>query len=155
MKKAICFLFSMWLISNQATAQERRINLVILVNDKLAFEELKNMYITTDSLEKERIYVNYVPGDLILTDSIYSLLTSDKIQHFKLHFSHFTYKGNKTESVPFYVGLSKQIFSLPYIVLNVYDFRDKKYKSWYQFHTKENFLVERIFPNSGLYIRKK
>ena len=155
MNKAIYFLLLMWLVSKQAAAQDRRINLVILINDKLAWEELQNMYITTDSLEKERIYLNYVPGDLILADSVYSLLNSDKIQHFKPHFSHFTYKGNKTETVPFYVGLSKHIFSLPYLVLNVYDFRDKKYKNWYQYHTKQNFLVERIFPNSGLYIRKK
>lgn len=143
----------MCFFSYRVSAQEHHVNLIIQINDKLIMEGLQEIYIKTDSMESERIYVNYVPGDLIFTDSVYNLLNSENIESFKLYFGYATHDKRKSEYAYFNVRLSKNTFSLPYLILNVYDFRDKKYKKWYQSHTKEDFLVEQIFPSSGIYIR--
>lgn len=141
--------------SYRVSGQEHHVNLIIQINDKLIVDGLQEIYIKTDSIESERIYVKYVPGDLILTDSVYNLLNSEDTESFKLYFGYATHDKRKSEYTYFSVGLSKQIFSLPYLILNVYDFRDKRYRKWYQSYTKEDFLVERISPNSGVYIRNR
>lgn len=154
MKRIILCLLFLCCSTYKVVGQVHHTNLIIQINDKLILEGLQNIYITTDQAELKKIYVDYVPGDLILADSVYNLLSSEKIEGFKLHFSYVTHGNRKSENANFHVGLSKNVFSLPYLILNVYDFRDRKYRNWYQHLTKENFLVERIFPNSGIYIRR-
>jgi hypothetical protein len=43
----------------------------------------------------------------------------------------------------------------PYLILNIYDFRDKKYSAWYQNDRKQEFVSELVYPNSGILIRKR
>ncbi len=84
-----------------------------------------------------------------------SFINSNNFTKFALHFNYNTFFKGKHEVANFYVDLTQDKLKQPYLILNIYDFRNKKYKSWYQWHTEKDFLAELRFPNSGLYIRKE
>ncbi|UPQ79634.1 hypothetical protein M0M57_02060 [Flavobacterium azooxidireducens] len=135
----------------------QNINFIIQVNDKLLqYGELANLYLIIEN-EKDttKYFVNYYPGDLILSKDILAVIDSAKYDKIYLHFDYYTYRRGKQDVANFDIELSKNLFKKPYLIANVFDFRDKKYKRWYQYHTEEKYLVQMIYPNSGLYVRRK
>lgn len=138
-------------IANKTFGQQHRANLMILVNDELIEGGFPNFHITINTDKPTRLEASYVTGDLFVDDSVYNKLQS--VESFTIHFDYYDF--NKKEPLAtFQVALTPKVFDLPYMILNIYDFRDKKYKKWYQEYTEEKFMVNRIFPNSGRYIRK-
>ena len=132
------------------------VNLIIQVNDKLIIDGLSRMYLRFDStIEAKTIQVGYVPGELTLPEEIWKTINSDSSLRFSLHFDYNTFVGDKHQIESFYAELSPNILKERYLIVNIYDFRNRKYKRWYQWHTNEHFLAELRYPNSGLYIRKK
>jgi hypothetical protein len=131
-------------------------NVIIQVNNRLVNSGLAAMYLICDSCKNpKRISVDYVPGDLILDEKAWELIndTSNKIS---LHFDYYTYSKGTQKIANFFVALNRKTLNQSYLIINIYDFRDKKYKKWYQWHTtNKEFLAELMFPNSGVYIRKK
>ena len=140
------------LVSFIGSAQN--VNLVIQVNEKLVVGSISGMYLLLDSgpLAKQ-IPVSYVPGDLLISKAAWTIINSDTTNKLSLHFNYNTYL-KKNEETAFYVNLTREQLTQPYLLLNIYDFRDKKYRKWYQWHTDKNFLAELRYPNSGVYIRK-
>ena len=138
------------------TLFSQNINLIIQVNDKLVIDGISSIYLKFGSGSNEkRIPVNYVPGDLIITSEAWNQINSDTAATFSLNFDYSTSNKQKQQITNFYAALTRYKLTRPYLILNIYDFRDKKYKHWYQWHTDKEFLAELRFPNSGLYIRKK
>jgi hypothetical protein len=66
-----------------------------------------------------------------------------------------SFKRDKHEILNVKTNFSKFLIGQPSLILNVYDFRDKKYKRGLGYLTNENFLCEYEFPGSGQYIWKK
>jgi hypothetical protein len=133
----------------------QNINFIIQVNDRLLNQgEIANLYFVFGN-EAKKYYVNYYPGDLILDEKVLSAINSDTLNKFYLHFDYYTYKKDNQQIANFDIEFNKSLLQKPYLIANVFDFRDKKYKHWYQWITKEEYLVQLTFPNSGLYIRKK
>ncbi len=155
MNKIICIWIFLGLFS--AIGFGQNVNLVIQVNEKLVVSELSSIYLVFGTgTEVKKIPVGYVPGDLILDEKALALINADTLNKFSLRFDYNTYSNDNHEIANFYVDLTKQQIKQPYLVLNIYDFRDKKYRHWYKWLTTDkDFLAELRYPNSGIYIRKK
>ena len=128
-------------------------NFIIQVNDELVTEGILNLTLTYDSgAEKiSSTSVKYVPGNLNLSDIVWSKIQSDSISSFVLSFNYQTFEKDKSYIENFELTLTKEDFYREYIIFNIYDFRDKKYKKWYQRYTDKNYLVNKQFPGSGIY----
>ena len=128
----------------------------IQVNDKLVRSGLNSFNLKFGSGENEKfIPVDYMPGELILTMETWEQINSDSLNKFSLSFNYTTYHNKVQTTANYYVGLSREKLQQRYLILNIYDFKDKKYKHWYQWHTDKSFLAELEHPNSGLYIRRR
>ncbi len=109
-----------------------------------------------DSVESRKPFdINYVPGDLIINDEAWNKINSDSSAKIFLKFDYNTFSKNHQKIANFFVELTRWKLKQRYLILNIYDFRDKKYKQWYQWHTDKKFLAELNFPSSGIYIRQR
>jgi hypothetical protein len=136
--------------------QETKLNFVIKLNDKLLENGVSNtqLGIETDK-DKYMFRVQYYTGDLILPADVMAILNRDSIKSMTLTFDISTFKGEKQDILNIKTNFSKYFITQPYVILNVFDLRDKKFKRQLGHVTKENFLCEYNFPGSGLYIRRK
>jgi hypothetical protein len=133
----------------------QNVNLIIQVNEKLIYGEISGLYLQVGTgNNSEKINVSYVPGDLILNEHTWNIINSDTSKKISLHFTYNTFSKSKHETASFYVDLTRYNLKMPYLILNIYDFRDKKYRHWYQYLTDKDFLAELRFTNSGIFIRK-
>lgn len=134
----------------------QKVNLIIQVNDKLIVSGLSRFQIAFDSVNSNKLFaVSYVPGDLSIDEYLWKKINLDSNLRIFLKFDYYTYTKDDQEIANFYVELTQHKLQQRYLILNIYDLRDKKYKHWYQWHTDKPFLAELTFPGSGLYIRKR
>jgi hypothetical protein len=140
-------------ISNLGFGQN--LNMVIQVNERLVTSEISNLHLTFENAdgEKSTIPINYYPGDLILDDNIWEKIKSDFTKKITLTFNYNTYEGNKHQVGNFNIEIQKYHFDKPYLILNIYDFRERKYKKMYGCLTKKEFIEELNFPQGGILIR--
>jgi hypothetical protein len=136
--------------------QDTKVNLVIKLNDKLLENGVSNtqLAIETDK-DIHNVGVQYYTGDLILPAEVMTILNRDSIKSMTLTFDILTFKGDRQDILNIKTNFSKYLITQPYIILNVFDLRDKKFKRQLGYVTKDNFLCEYNFPSSGLYIRRK
>ncbi len=116
----------------------QNLNFIIQVNDKLLNDgEIANLYLTSvKGNDAKKYYIKYYPGDLILNEEVLSEINSDIFKKFYLHFDYYTHKKGNQEIANFVIELNSDSFKKPYLIANIFDFRDKKYKNWYQWLTK-------------------
>ena len=134
----------------------QKVNLIIQVNDKLIVTGLYNFQMTFYSVNsKKQFAVNYVPGDLSIDEYLWHKINLDSNSMLFLKFDYSIFTKGDQEIANFSVALTQHTLKRQYLILNIYDFRDKKYKHWYQWHTNKAFLAELSFPGSGIYIRKR
>ncbi len=152
MKLLSIFILIFFGISN-LTAQN--FNVILQVNDINLNGEITNLYLSNNNQKTdEKIYVDYYPGDLIINN--YNKEKFEKLnENFFLTFTHNTFKKGIQDLKTFNIKLHKKNLEQPYLIINVYDFRNHKYKKWYQYLTKDDYIAQITFPNSGLYIRQK
>ena len=128
-------------------------NFIFQVNEELVTEGILNLTLTYDT-GSEKISstsVKYVPGNLNLGNIVWSKIKSDSIKSFVLSFNYQTFEKDKSYVKHFELPLTKEDFFREYIIFNIYDFRDKKNRKWYQRYTDKNYLVNKEFPGSGIY----
>jgi hypothetical protein len=153
MKKVFIFLSVLFLSKIQFG---QRVNLIIEVNDKLILDGLSAVHLVFYSgTDTQTVAVDYIPGELTLPEETWNLIQKDTSVKFTLHFDYNTFIKNQHQIAHFYVGLSRHILEQRYVIINIFDFREKNYRRWYQWHTDKNFLAELTYPNSGKYIRKR
>ena len=145
----------LFIITNFCFSQN--VNFIIEVNDRLLnYGEIANLYLTTGKeKDAKKYYINYYPGDLVLNEEVLSEINSGTFKKIYLHFDYYTYKKDNQEIANFDIEINSGLFNEPYLIANIFDFRDKKYKHWYQWLTEENYLTELTYPHSGKYIRRK
>jgi len=147
MKKPFFYILLLLIaLSYKATCQNA--NLVIQINEKLIKGPLY-CSITFDSINGQRSNVLYLPGELLLDSTIWNKIDKDSTKSFWFHF----YGTENLKTTPYFVKLTRRHLKMSYLILNVYDFSDKKYKKMYQWLTDKNYLVEPEFSGSGKYIR--
>lgn len=150
MKKTITILLVLFSLS----LFSQNVNVIIQVNERTLMDgEVSNLYIKLENNDTLYRSINYYPGDLILSKELLQKINDDSIPKLKLHFDYYTYKKGNQEIANFDIELNKGLLNQRYLIIDVYDFRDKKYKKWYQQYTKENYLVQLIYPQCGYYIR--
>ena len=152
MTRIIFLTFLFFTIINVAG---QNFNVILQVNDQNINGQIANIYLSNNSQKNdERISVNYYPGDLIIPD--YEKLNFKNLnEKFYLNFDYYTYKKEMPEIKRFKIELTEKILKNPYLIINIYDFRNRKYKKWFQYLTKEDYLVQLTYPNSGLWIRQR
>ncbi len=135
-------------------------NLILQVNGKIIISEFSNVYLKLD-LEgnSKKIDVDYLPGDLKLTEEAWSIIKNQPDKKFFLHVDYYTYEKGKQEIANFDLELSKYLIEQKYLIADIYDFRDKSYKRRYQYITDKNYLVQFYYrPENGvhgIYIPRK
>jgi hypothetical protein len=154
MKKVFFILFMAVFHSKISLGQS--IDFIIQVNDTLQYEQFTGMVLIFNKGRAEtRIPVDYFPGRLVLSKEAWDHINADTTANFTLYFNYHTHWGKDQQIAQFDVELNWKLIHQRYLVLNMYDFRNKKYERWYRGITKGNYLAELRFPNSGIYIRKE
>ncbi|HEU5164011.1 MAG TPA: hypothetical protein VFU29_00650 [Chitinophagaceae bacterium] len=142
-------------IYNATAGQD--VNLIIQVNENIELGSFTNIHVTLDSSKGSSKYeVDYVPGSLKLSEQVTNLLTHDSTKSIYLFLTYNTYKQNGDhQTATFYVRLTQRQLHQPYLIWSIYDFRDKKYRKWYQTDKKQEFASDLRYPNSGILIRNR
>ena len=146
-------VIAIFLLSKSGFGQD--INLIIQVNGKLVQGGLSNLYATLDSSRGKHFPVDYVPGNLHLPNELWSTLKADSTKPFFLHFTYNTFQRDKQSNLIISVKVNQWHLEQPYLICNVYDFRDKQYRRWYQQNRGQEYVTELNFPNGGILIRNR
>ena len=132
----------------------QNLNMVIDVNNKLVTSEIGNLYLNFEYNDEtsERVNIGYHPGELILQNDSWQKIKSEKIKKTSLVFDYYTYKNGKQKIAHFEVEMKKYHFEKTYLVLHIYDFRERKYRKKYSCLTSDNYITEFNFPQSGILV---
>ena len=132
------------------------INLIIQVNEKLQLSSFSNIYVTFDSTKNSAKYeVDYVPGNLKLSENVINALKSDSSELIYLHLTYNTFSKTDHQTAQFFTRITNRQLQQPYLIWNIYDFRDSRYKKWYQRDKRQEFASELVYPNSGILVRNE
>ena len=103
--------------------------------------------------ESNKYYIGYVPGELHIPDSTYHRLLNNEVGI--LYFNYNTFKGKKHLVENWKVELPSILFKQEYLILNIYDFRDSKYKKMYSYLTEDSYIMNWNFPGGGILLPLK
>lgn len=152
MKQKLVFIF-FYLFSLNFFGQNY--NVVIQVNDETLLGGIVALSISNNDKQDEiRIFPQYYVGDLIIPE--YRKDDFDNLnEKFLLSFNYYTYKSDEQKVKRFNVELTRSILEKEYLIINIYDFRNRKYKRRFQHLTNKDYLVQLICPSCSLYIGRK
>ena len=138
--------------SNYSIGQN--LNMVIDVNEKLITSEFSGMYLNFEYYDgtKDRILIGYHPGELILENNTWEKIKSEKTKKIKLTFDYHTFKRGNQKTAHFEVNMEKYHFEKRYLILHVYDFRERKYRKKYKCLTDAEYITDFNYPQGGILI---
>lgn len=147
MKKTV--LIITLLVSQLSSSQNH--NIVLQVNNEILLGPIANLYVSfqNDSISKN-YNLQYYPGELIFNGNL--LVKIKEEQNFNLHFDYYSYEKGRQEVTNIDIVLTSKLLDQPYLIINIYDFRSRKYRRRYSCLTDKDYLVQLTFPNSGIYI---
>ncbi|WP_282118216.1 hypothetical protein [Maribacter aquivivus] len=133
----------------------QNLNMVIEVNETLVTTEISGAYLNFENTDgtKSRNLVGYHPGELILQTKDWEKINSDLTKKTTLTFDYNTFKGNGHQIGNYGIEMQKHHFDKRYLILRVYDFKERKFKKRYGCLTDEKFIAELNFPQGGILIR--
>jgi hypothetical protein len=137
--------------------QETKVNFIIQLNDQLVFSENMGslqLLIETDE-DKFNLDLTYWTGDLILSEEAVRILRQDRIKSATLMFHLYSWKKDKDIGLDVKTNFSKLLIEQPYVILNVFDLRDKVYRRQLGYLTKDDYICEYIIRNGGRLLRKR
>lgn len=136
--------------------QDVKVNLIIQLNDGIVDGNISNIRIAIETdKEKFNLELDYVPGDLILSEQVYKILKFDSVKSSTLMFDLHNYERDEPYSLNVKTPFYKFQMERPYAILNVYDLRDKKFKRQLGYLTKDEYICEYVIPNGGRLIRNR
>ena len=132
----------------------QNLNMVIDINDKLLTNYIGDAYLSfeNDDGTENKILIGYHPGELILNENAWNKINSDETTKITFSFTYFTWKRDKQERVNFKMNMNKYHFEKQYLILHIYDFRERKYRRKYGCLTDENYIYDFNFPQGGILI---
>ncbi len=133
----------------------QNLNMVIEVNERLVTTEIAGAYLNFENEDgtKSRTLVGYHPGELILQKKDWEKIQSESTKKITLTFDYYALKGKWHNSVNFGIEMQKHHFEKSYLILRVYDFRERKFRKRYGCLTDKKFIAELNFPQGGILIR--
>jgi hypothetical protein len=151
----VCCILGLTLKTTLSLGQEQKGNLIIQLDDKLVESGVAaRIYIETDK-ETVNFSLEYYPGSLILPDQAFKMLKFDSIKSVALSLDLYSYEKGKQRLLNVKTNYSKFLMERPYLILNIYDLSIKKNKRELGHLTKNNYVCEYVFPNSGRLIRQR
>jgi hypothetical protein len=128
--------------------------MVIEVNERLVISEISGAYLNFENTDgtKSKNLVGYYPGELVLQTEDWKKINSELTKKITLTFDYNTFKSNGHQIGNFGIEMLKHHFDKRYLILRVYDFREKKFKKRYGCLTDEKFIAELNFPQGGILI---
>jgi hypothetical protein len=135
----------------------QNLNMVIEVNERLITSEISGAYLNFENADgtKSRNLVGYYPGELVLQVEDWEKINSESTKNIILTFDYNTFNSNSHQIGNFGIEMQKYHFDKRYLILRVYDFRERKFKKRYDCLTDRNFIAEFNFPQGGILIRCK
>jgi len=133
----------------------QNLNMVIEVNERLVTTEIAGAYLNFEKEDgtKSRNLVGYHPGELVLQTDDWEKINSESTKKITLTFDYNTFKGNGHQIENFGIEMKKHHFDKRYLILRVYDFRERKFRKRYGCLTDEEFIAELNFPQGGILVR--
>jgi hypothetical protein len=128
--------------------------MIIDVNDELVTSEISGVYLNFENKNgtSEKILIGYHPGELLLEQNSWNTINSEQTQKITLSFTYYTWKRKKEKIATFEIEMEKYLFNKRYLILHVYDFRDRKYRRKYGCLTEENYIFDFNYPQGGILI---
>ena len=149
-KTITSLIITLTILNVEVFGQNIAVNMVILCNEKLINSQLSNVHFVVTTDQKDyNLPVDYLPGDLLLPKKIYDTILSDSVKSLRLFFDLNTFNGQNHYVLNIKTDFPKGLFDQPYLVLNVFDFKEKKYRRQFSYLTEDEFICEFSFPNSG------
>ena len=132
----------------------QNLNMIIDVNDELLTNYIGDAYLNFENENgtKEKILIGYHPGELILNENAWNKIKSDETTEITFSFTYSTWKRQKQESVNFKMNMKKYHFEKQYLILHIYDFRERKYRRKYGCLTDQDYIYDFNFPQGGILI---
>ena len=132
----------------------QNLNMVIDVNDRLVTSEIAGTYLNFEYKDgtKDQILIGYHPGELILENDSWEKIKSEKTKKITLTFNYYTYKRGNQKIASFEVEIEKYHFYKRYLILHVYDFRERKYRKKYGCLTDAEYIIDFNYPQGGILI---
>ena len=151
MKFKILILLIIGIINN---GFGQNLNMIIDVNDELVTSEISGAYLNFESKDgtKAQILIEYQPGELILEQNSWNKINSEQTEKITLSFTYYTWKRKKHKTATFEIKMEKYLFDKRYLILHVYDFRERKYRKKYGCLTDENYIFDFNYPQGGILI---
>lgn len=133
----------------------QNLNMVIEVNERLVVGEIAGAYLNFENVDgtKSRNLVGYHPGELRLQKEDWEKIKAESTKKITLTFDYYALKGKYHHSVNFGIEMQKHHFEKSYLILRVYDFRERKFRKRYGCLTDEKYIAELNFPQGGILIR--
>jgi hypothetical protein len=133
----------------------QNLNMVIEVNERLVIGEIAGAYLNFENADgtKSRNLVGYHPGELRLQKEDWNKIKAESTKKITLTFDYYALKGKYHNSVNFGIEMQKHHFEKSYLILRVYDFRERKFRKRYGCLTDKKFMAELNFPQGGVLIR--
>ena len=133
----------------------QNLNMVIEVNERLVVGEIAGAYLNFENADgtKSRNLVGYHPGELRLQKEDWEKIKAESTKKITLTFDYYALKGKYHNSVNFGIEMQKHHFDKSYLILRVYDFRERKFRKRYGCLTDEKYIAELNFPQGGILIR--
>ncbi|MDC7998420.1 hypothetical protein POW22_10345 [Gilvibacter sediminis] len=131
--------------------------MIIQVNGELCVSGVTNSRIAIEFLDgtKDEIAVHYVPGNLIVTVNQLEKIQADSVSRISFLFEKPYEKGKFIEYSFFEIEMKKYHFKKDYLILHIYDFKDRRYRRKYGCLTEDEFIYEFEFRGSGTLISCK
>jgi len=132
----------------------QNLNMIIDVNDELLTNYVGDAYLNFENEDgtTEKILIGYHPGELILEQNAWNKINSAEITKITFSFTYNTWKRGQHESINFKIKMKKYHFDKTYLILHIYDFRNRKYRRKYGCLTDENYIYEFRFPEGGILV---
>lgn len=132
----------------------QNLNMIIDINDKLLTNYVGDAYLTFENNigSKDKIKVGYLPGELILNEIAWNKIKSEETTKIIFSFTYFTWKKENQDSVNFEINMNKYHFNKDYLILHIYDFRERKYRRKYSCLTDKNYIYDFNFPQGGILV---
>ena len=152
MKFKLAYLLFLGIILN---GFGQNLNMVIEVNERLVIGEIAGAYLNFEKADgtKSRSLVGYHPGELRLQKEDWKKINDESTEKITLTFDYYALKGKYHHSVNFGIEMQKHHFEKSYLILKVYDFRERKYRKRYGCLTDKKYIAELNFPQGGILIR--
>ena len=130
--------------------------MIIEINDEIATSKISEFSLNFEYKNgtRDKILVDYHPGELLLKEDNWKKIKADSTTKITLSFQYTTFKKNAVvpDTKTIKAEMRKSYFELPYLILRVYDFSERKYRKKYGCLTDKEYITDFNYPRGGILI---